>query len=49
MAAAVGSLLVNLSTNVGQFVGDLGKASGSVRKLDKSFGRVGRRMSGLGK
>ena len=49
MAAAVGSLRVNLSTNVGQFVGDLGKASGSVRKLDKSFGRVGRRMSGLGK
>ena len=49
MAATVGSLLVNLETNVGKFAGDLGKASASVRNLDRGFGAFGRRVGGLGK
>ena len=49
MATAIGSLRVNLETNLGKFSEDLSKAGGSVRKLDKGFGQFGRRVGGLGK
>ena len=49
MATAIGSLRVNLETNLGKFSEDLAKAGGSVRKLDKGFGQFGRRVGGLGK
>ena len=49
MATPIGSLRVNLETNLGKFSEDLAKAGGSVRKLDKGFGQFGRRVGGLGK